>query len=488
MRTTSVLAALLVLGIAHSCKEITSDSYFPQLLLVPLFLDPIFPFFSNLYAAHASLDTSESTKLTVNAATDHDSSSSSSSHNHRRFLQQQKQPRSLLQSARVVNGWEAENGQFPYAGSLLIDQGCLAPTPNTSRRKLSAAENITASQEQRQASVCASSLIMPRVVVSAGHCLFKCKTSAPVDSLPGEVTNPRTEEISWSGPITVKLNQVDISLPTSSVPGAEERVMSGATRHPDYVYVDSLPLENDISLMWFDNPSQVTPVQIASQSTFDLGQQFMVAGWGYTNPNKASLSDVLLTAQVPYVPLSACSAKYNSPISSGDICAGSDPTTNFADSCAGDSGGPLVMNVTTYMNRTINSRSGGMMCVGCSAQQLVGLTSYGESCANDYPGVYTNVPMHANWIDETITLRNAGGLEKPAIGCTSHVGQRYYGKYNSTLLNIPNAAQCCNACKVNGTNRCRGWTWHKQTKRCILIKKVERRALTNTWTSGNTTG
>jgi hypothetical protein len=325
---------------------------------------------------------------------------------------------------------------------------------------------------------------MPRVLVSAGHCLYKCSSTAAPDSLPGEISNPYTEQITWGGPTLVKLNQLNISQPSYQVPGAEERIMSGVTRNPGYVSVNSIPVENDISLMWFDNPSQVTPVQIASQSTFTVGQKFMVAGWGYTNPNKSSLSDVLLTTEVPYYPLPLCTAKYGAPVSSGDICAGSDPTTNYADSCSGDSGGPLLMNVTSVMNKT----TAGKQCVGCVSEQIVGLTSYGESCANEYPGVYTNVPMQADWIDQTITLSNAGGLSPPLIGCSSHVGHRYYGKVNTTLFRIPNAAQCCNACKVNGTATCRSWTWHKNTKRCILIKKVESRRLATTWTSGNTTG
>ncbi len=395
-------------------------------------------------------------------------------------------------SARIVNGWEAESGQFPYTGYVVTEQSCLTPTPSS--RKLLQADSTKSNQppvttEKQRFGICASSLIMPRVLVSAGHCLYECSTTEAPDSLPGEIPNSKTEENSWGGPITVKMNQLNVSQPTWQNPGAEERIISGATRHPRYTSKDNIPTENDIAIMWFDNPSQITPAQIASKTTFDLGQSFMVAGWGYTNPDKSSLSQTLLTTIVPYYPLPLCIAKYNTlstpiQVSNGDICAGGDPSTNYADSCSGDSGGPLLMNVTTYLNRTATMRQ----CVGCVPQQLVGLTSYGEGCGNAFPGVYTNVPMQADWLDQTITLSNAGGIEQPAIGCSSHVGQRYYGRSNSTLMNIPNAAQCCNACKVNGTASCRSWTWHKATNRCILIKKVEKRGLAGTWTSGNTTG
>jgi len=486
MRAARILT-ILVLGIA-TCKNMCLYNFIsasclsvpssPQSQQKTKVADE--PFTYSSFAAQASLDTSTLDKATVNAANEQPSLVP-----HRRSLQQTQLP-------LVVNGWEADPNQFPYAGSFLVDQTCQStvttPSSTTTTRSTSSTE--------RAIGFCASNLIMPRVLVTSAHCLKKCSSTAAPDSLPGEKPNPYTEVISWSAPMTVKLNQSNIKEETSQVPGAEERTMVGAVRNPEYGTKDDLPVKNDIAIMWFDTPSKVAPVHIASKTTFKLGQEFMVAGWGYTDPTKFSISDTLQTIVVPYMPYTKCKAKYNSlpdpiPVSRGDVCAGSDPDT-YADSCSGDSGGPLLMNVTTIQNKATNCRENKKIkCADCGAgypQQLVGLTSYGESCANDFPGVYTNVPKQADWLDQTITLSNAGGLETPAIGCSSHVGQRYYGKAKSTLWNIPNAAQCCNACKVRGTAKCRGWAWHSKTNRCQLIKTVERRALTSTWTSGNTTG
>ena len=48
------------------------------------------------------------------------------------------------------------------------------------------------------------------------------------------------------------------------------------------------------------------------------------------------------------------------------------------DACQGDSGGPVLLN-----------------------DEIVGATSWGIGCAYpNYPGVYTDVAMFRNWIDE----------------------------------------------------------------------------------------
>jgi len=172
---------------------------------------------------------------------------------------------------------------------------------------------------------------------------------------------------------------------------------------------------------------------------------------------------------VPYVPLSKCSEVYGNPIWSGDICAGSDPA-NYADTCQGDSGGPLVLNGTTNPADHV----------------LAGLTSYGYGCANDHPGIYTNVAVQLGWIDDTVILHNMGGDAVPKVGCSSTVGQKYSSPKNSTVHNILGAGECCNACKVGAG--CVSWTWQQSTKTCVLLQGVPQRKLATGWTSGNITG
>ena len=57
------------------------------------------------------------------------------------------------------------------------------------------------------------------------------------------------------------------------------------------------------------------------------------------------------------------------------FCAG----IGKSDSCQGDSGGPVVYD-----------------------EKLVGIVSFGESCANaKFPGVYTKIESYYNWIFNT---------------------------------------------------------------------------------------
>lgn len=65
------------------------------------------------------------------------------------------------------------------------------------------------------------------------------------------------------------------------------------------------------------------------------------------------------------------------------LCAGY-PGKGGVDTCQGDSGGPLV-------------------CENSGKWYLVGVTSWGYSCADPkYPGIYANVPVLHQWLANTI--------------------------------------------------------------------------------------
>lgn len=184
------------------------------------------------------------------------------------------------------------------------------------------------------------------------------------------------------------------------------------------------------------------------------------------------LKTLCRTATVPYVPLAECEKVYNYTMWPGFMCAGANPA-NFADTCAGDSGGPLVLNGTQ----------------NASSHRLVGSTSYGYSCADLHPGVYTNLLLEKEWIDEEMILRNGGGDVAPPLQCSPHVGQQFRSRhYIAVLSRIATAGQCCNACKVNYASNCTAWTWNAHKRRCFLMANVDRRFLLPGWTSGNVTG
>lgn len=133
-------------------------------------------------------------------------------------------------------------------------------------------------------------------------------------------------------------------------------------------------------------------------------------------------------------------------------------------------GGPLVVNGSSP---------------DPSTHVLAGLTSYGYSCANKHPGIYTNLALQRPWIDDTITLSNMGGDSPPIAQCSPYVGQVYQNPKNSTVNNVMAAGECCNACKVQSS--CSSWAWNSKLKVCTLMAAVVSRSVDPSYTSGNIT-
>lgn len=180
----------------------------------------------------------------------------------------------------VVHGTVAAKGQFPYVGYLEIPESC---TTTTNTNKRSAARQVF--------DLCGSSLILPRVIATAGHCPTLCDTLLPPDALPGENLSPETALQTWSGPVIVSLNRWNITAPKET--GGETRTVTTIVRNPGYeVDANGDPYMDDISLMSFAEPSAVTPVRVSTETTFANGTEFTVAGWGDTEP-QGSLSPVI---------------------------------------------------------------------------------------------------------------------------------------------------------------------------------------------------
>ncbi|XP_045515343.1 tissue-type plasminogen activator-like [Pieris brassicae] len=121
---------------------------------------------------------------------------------------------------------------------------------------------------------------------------------------------------------------------------------------------------------------------IDDNNGLDFKDECYTTGWGREQTN-GTLTDVLLEAEVPILPLQQCRDKYSlsMPLNDGHLCAGS--TDGSTGACVGDSGGPL------------QCRNGG----SGARWELRGLTSFGSGCAHrGVPDVYTNVEHYVSWI------------------------------------------------------------------------------------------
>ncbi|XP_022122387.2 trypsin-1 [Pieris rapae] len=202
---------------------------------------------------------------------------------------------------------------------------------------------------------CGAVVISTKSVLTAAHCVIGYQTDAS-KLIVAVGTSLRSEGITYA--------------------------VASVYPHEGY---SSVTVDNDIGLVAVTGTikfgEKVMPANIApSLLQIPVGTQAIVSGFGRTEFEGKS-SD-LRAALVSIVSQKDCKKSYLNlgTITPGMICAaaGNPPR----DACQGDSGGPLVVTNT-----------------------VIGIVSWGEGCANSsYPGVYTSVSYHSDWIHSYLDL------------------------------------------------------------------------------------
>lgn len=175
--------------------------------------------------------------------------------------------------------------------------------------------------------------------------------------------------------------------------------------HEDY---NSTAQGNDIALVRLSRDVEITkdrihirticlPVDESQQiDNVDPKDKYLtIAGWGFTEFVER-MSDVLIKANVSYLPQDGCSTKYEEfnklypklrvNILDSQMCAGGNERV---DTCNGDSGTPIV----------------GLANLGRKSRMFAqGIVSYGVKCSikKPFPGVYTRVSKYIKWILDNI--------------------------------------------------------------------------------------
>lgn len=237
--------------------------------------------------------------------------------------------------SKVINGSDAAPNAWPFMVALL---------------------SSTASSSAN-GQFCGGSLIGPRHVLTAAHC---------VSDDYGRAVDPRS--------VVIQIGGGNLTFAPINA-----RDVLGIAVHPEY---NSKELYNDLAILTLKDPVSSTPVELAltsDASLYTAGTTATVLGYGLTDPKLPILPFALQQASMPVVSDQTCMNEIGRAFNpASQLCAGtrssSATTIDGIDSCQGDSGGPLV----------VSNGTGGY--------KQIGVVSWGFGCANEKTrGVYSRI-------------------------------------------------------------------------------------------------
>ncbi|XP_023287913.1 transmembrane protease serine 9 [Orussus abietinus] len=236
-----------------------------------------------------------------------------------------------IRHKRMVNGKPVQNGEFPWIVAIM---------KNMQYR-------------------CTGSLITPRHVITAGHCLIR---ASPEDFvvIPGRFRLAGYEESETVEEYRVKSLHV----------------------HENF---DTTKFDNDIGLIELETPVDMNVKKRLICLPVDKyvnysGMVGTAVGWGKASISNPSLPVIALKVSLLILTNEECarSCHERMQITENMFCAGY--LDGGKDACDGDSGGPL------QVTRDYDS------------YELAGIVSWGVGCGlKGYPGVYTKVINYLQW-------------------------------------------------------------------------------------------
>lgn len=219
--------------------------------------------------------------------------------------------------------------------------------------------------------VCGGSLITPNVVLTAAHCI--------------DGRNTPTYKI--------RAGEWDTQTKDEIFPH-QDRVVKSIVVHPNYYKGN---LMNDVALLFLEDSIEIaenvnTICLPSIEEVFD-GQRCYASGWGKDNWGKEGKFQVILKrVELPVVSRQNCLIKLRNTrlgnhfqLHESFICAGGE---RGRDTCKGDGGSPLVCESRQSPGRYLQA----------------GIVAWGIGCGDETPGVYVNVPLFRNWIDQEIQI------------------------------------------------------------------------------------
>jgi V8-like Glu-specific endopeptidase len=222
---------------------------------------------------------------------------------------------------------------------------------------------------------CTGTVVAPRVVLTAGHCVEDIESSSIV-----EPTN-----------IAVATGLSNIrNVPLDRISTVVQTVVNP--------HFNPTKLHGDAGLLILTSPVTATPVELATgadAALYEPGDELSVAGWGVDDRSTGHTPNQLQTATVPVEEASRCRNGlrrfYPFFEPTRQVCT-LDVPGHHITTCHGDSGGPAF---ATRPDGTVVE---------------VGVTSLGDATCNPAnPAVYTRVDQISSWVKKWIAAVEEGG-------------------------------------------------------------------------------
>ncbi len=245
---------------------------------------------------------------------------------------------------QIIGGTDAGPDDWPSIAALLLSN---QPDPSLAR-------------------FCGGTLIAPRVVLTAAHCVV-------------------------SGGSTIAATSINVAvgaLTLSDIRPVDRLPVAAIYANPLYTGASY-----DVALLILGTALTTTPMPLVTDANMPAaGSTLSIAGWGSTHAYSGSsdptpiFPDALMEAPIILRAAATCTAAYGALyIAALMFCASGDAPTPVTDSCQGDSGGPITAVI------------GG-------TKTLIGAVSWGSGCGQaDFPGVYTRLTSVLPWILATAT-------------------------------------------------------------------------------------
>jgi secreted trypsin-like serine protease len=233
---------------------------------------------------------------------------------------------------------------------------------------------IVAQHSKNEGFACTGTVIAPRLVLTAAHCVQNLDV--------GGFTPPSEYKVA-TGRASPKEDATGNVLEVSAT-----HVFPG---------FDPGNTHGDAALLILSTPTPAPPISLASAADADLykgGTSVRLAGWGLTSFNAKSEPDGLRTTSTVVLEPAACKRQtrsfYPAYSSAVEMCT-TDPPDHRNGGCFGDSGGPAI----------------AQRADGTAVE--IGITSTGgPRCSTRLPNIFTRADTISTWAAEWIAATEAG--------------------------------------------------------------------------------